>query len=85
MSNEATRFCDRLGINRLVVGTEAYHSKGAIERHIGLTKHSILKLKQAYTQAGFEIDYNNLVHESCCAQNALLDYGGCSPQMALTG
>ena len=84
-SSEATVFCERLGITRTFVGTSAYHSKGLVERHIALTKHSMMILKSTSTKEGLHLSYDDLIHEVTISQNMLLEKGGVTPQTAVTG
>ena len=84
-SAEATVFCERLGITRTFVGTAAYHSTGLIERHIGLTKHSMLILHEASRREGLNLSYDDIINEVTMCQNALLEKGGVTPQTAVTG
>ena len=84
-SSEATVFCERLGITRTFVGTSAYHSKGLVERHIALTKHSMMILKSTSTKEGLHLSYDDLIHEVTMSQNMLLEKGGVTPQTAVTG
>ncbi|CAK9093575.1 unnamed protein product, partial [Durusdinium trenchii] len=84
-SSEATVFCERLGITRTFVGTSAYHSKGLVERHVALTKHSMMILKSTSTKEGLHLSYDDLIHEVTISQNMLLEKGGVTPQTAVTG
>ncbi len=85
LSTEATRMCDNLGIQRLLVGKDGATTKGLIERHISLTKFAMLKLDKAAKTEGLIISHSELCQEVCMAQNLLLEYDGGSPQTALTG
>ena len=61
VSNEATAFFDRLGIGRVLVGTEGSTTKGLIERHIQLTKLGMLRFQKTAT------DSNSIVTDGeCC-------------------
>ena len=76
---------DRLGVQRILVGKGGATTKGLVERHIGLTKFSMLKLDKALKAEGLNITRSELCQEACMAQNLLLEYDGGSPQVALTG
>ena len=77
--------CDRLSINRLLVGKGGATTKGLIERHIALTKYAMLKLAGALREEGIDISYSDLCSEICMSQNLLLECEGGTPQMAFTG
>ena len=81
----ATRMFERFGITRLLVGQGASHTKGLVERHIALTKLSMLRLKDAARKEGLDVTPSELCIETCMAQNLMLEYNGGTPQMALTG
>ena len=87
-SAEATVFCERLGTTRTFVGPAGYHSKGLIERHIGLTKRSMLILHEASRREGLNpppLSRDDIINEVTMCQNALLEKGGVTPQTAVTG
>ena len=85
MSSEATQFCEQFGITRVPVGQGRVGSKGLVERHISLTKHSMLTLKKQLDSQGIAVTYGELIMESCMAQNHILEYNGGTPQTALFG
>ena len=53
MSAEANAFFDNFEIKRIVVGTEGSTTKGLVERHIQITKLSMLRLGRAPTSKGW--------------------------------
>ena len=85
LSTPATKLCDRLSINRLLVGKGGATTKGLVERHIALTKISMLKLKKATVDEGLDVSHSEICQEVCMSQNLLLEYNGGTPQMAVTG
>ena len=85
VSIEADAFFERYSVTRILVGQGAYGAKGLIERHVGLTKHSMLIIKEEVKKDGLQIEDNDICQEACMAQNLSLDYGGATPQQALTG
>ena len=85
VSNEATAFFDRLGIGRLLVGTDGSTTKGLVERHIQLTKLGMLRFKKTAKDSNINVTDGECCQEICQAQNLLLDYAGGVPQVALTG
>ena len=84
-STTATTFFEKFGITRLFVGQGATGTKGLVERHIGLVKHSMLCLRQAAHAEGLQINSSDICMEACMAQNLLLEYNGGTPQAALIG
>ena len=85
VGNESTAFFDNLQITRAIVGTEASTAKGLVERHIQITKLSMLRLRKSATTTGLDLSYSDLCQECCMSQNLLLEYAGGTPQVALTG
>ena len=84
-SYEVQNFLEKLGITRCLVGTQGSHTKGLVERHIGLVKLSMLKMKAAQTREGVIMSHNDICQEVYMAQNLMLEYNGQTPQTALTG
>ena len=85
MSAEANAFFDNFEIKRIVVGTEGATTKGLVERHIQITKLSMLRFKKASSEQGLDLNYSDLCQECCMMQNHLLEYAGGTPQVALVG
>ena len=85
VSAAADTFFDPFRIKRKLVGKDGATSKGLAERHIQLAKLAMLKLKKLLEKDGIDISHSELVQEVCMSQNLLLEYGGGSPQTALTG
>ena len=85
VSNEATAFFDRFNITRLLAGTGGSHTKGLVERHISLVKHSMLIMNQEARKSGLKISHSELCQEVCMSQNLMLEHNGGTPQTALTG
>ncbi|CAK0795790.1 unnamed protein product, partial [Prorocentrum cordatum] len=85
MGHEATKLCDRLEINRLAIGKGGATTKGLVERHLALLKLSMLKLKQSSQAEGLDLSYSDICYECCAGHNCTLNYGGSTPQLALTG
>ena len=76
VSNEATAFFDRLGIGRVLVGTDGSTTKGLVERHIQLTKLGMLRFKRTAKDSNINVTDGECCQEICQAQNLLLDYAG---------
>ena len=85
LSESASRFFEKFNITRLLVGQGGSGTKGLVERHIGITKHSMLCLKDAAKKENLDHTDSDICIESCMSQNLLLEYGGGTPQAALTG
>ena len=58
---------------------------GGIERHIALTKLTLLKLRDELEGQGIFMDHEDLANEAAMAQNLTLEYGGVTPCMAALG
>ena len=85
VSTEATRFCDRFNITRVLVGKGGTSTKGLIERHVALTKYVMLRSKAACAREGLDLSYSEICQECCMSQNLMLEYNGGTPQQALVG
>ena len=85
MSAEANAFFDNFEINRIVVGTEGSTTKGLVERHIQITKLSMLRFRKTANEQGLDVTHSDLCQECCMMQNHLLEYAGGTPQVALVG
>ena len=55
MSQEANVFFDNFQIKRLVVGTDGSTTKGLVERHIQITKLSMLRLAKSAKENKLEL------------------------------
>ena len=58
---------------------------GGIERHVALTKLTLLKLKEELESQNVFMDKEDLGNEAAMAQNLTLEYGGVTPAMAAMG
>ncbi len=81
----AEAFCERFNITRVLLGKHAFGSKGLVERHIQITKHTSLILKEDVMKLGLSVSDDEIIQEATMSQNIVLEYGGGSPQTALTG
>ena len=55
---------------------------GGIERHVALTKLTMLKLRDELEGQGISMDMEDLCSEATMAQNITIEYGGVTPAMA---
>jgi len=85
LSEIGSQLFDRLNIKRVLVGEGGYTTKGLVERHVGLVKHTMMVLKSSCEAQGLEVDYPELAAESAMSHNLMLDYAGGTPQTAATG
>ena len=91
MSVEAGSECQRLGIRRQPAGTttgaqgKQHSTTGLVEKHIDLTKLTMLKLKAEAERWGIEIEKEELAAEAAMAQNLTISYGGYSPTTMVFG
>ena len=91
MSHEAGRELERFLVERVPKGTTAgtaaqqHTGTGLIERHIGLTEISMLKLEAELDRQGIAIEVNDLARECAMSHNISLNYGGVTPSMAVFG
>ena len=58
---------------------------GLIERHVGLTEISMLKLEAELNRQGIAVSINELARECVMSHNISLNYGGVTPSMAVFG
>lgn len=91
MSHEAAAEFERLNIERKPKGTTAGHAghqhtgTGLVERHVGLMKLTMLKLKAELDRQGVSYEVSELAMESAMAHNSTLNYNGVTPAMAVFG
>ena len=91
MSHEVAAEFERLGIERKPKGTTAgaagaqHTGTGLIERHAGLMKLTMLKLKAELDRQGIVAEPNEIAMEAAMAQNCTLNYNGVTPAMAVFG
>ena len=63
MAAEANAFFDNFEIKRVVVGTEGSTTKGLVERHIQITKLSMLRFRKNANEQGLGVTHNDLGQE----------------------
>ena len=91
MSHESAVEFERLNIERKPKGTTAgaaaqqHTGTGLVERHVGLLRLTMLKLKAELERQGISHDTSELAMESAMAHNSTLNYGGVTPAMAVFG
>ena len=91
MGHEAGRELERFSVERVPKGTTAgpaakqHTGTGLIERHVGLTEITMLKLHAELDRQGIQISVNDLARESVMSHNLSLNYGGATPSMAVFG
>ena len=91
MSHETAAEFERLSIERKPKGTTAgpaaaqHTGTGLVERHVGLIKLTMLKLKAELDRQGIVCEPNDIAMESAMAHNSTLNYGGVTPAMAVFG
>ena len=91
MSHETAAEFERLSIERKPKGTTAgtagkqHTGTGLIERHVGLLKLTILKIKAELDRQGIVHEVSEIAMEAAMAQNSTLNYGGVTPAMAVFG
>ena len=79
---------ERLSIIRRPKGSdpEGRHTgTGLAERHIGMTKLAMLKIKAECDIQGLIVEPADIGYEAAMAQNLVLEYGGVTPAMAVFG
>ena len=87
------RLCDKFNVERWLAGSDPHHlgrggkhtTTGLAEKHIDLTKLTMLKLQADVSEAGLPAAPEELAAEVMLAQNTLLSYGGVTPPMAVIG
>ena len=91
MSHETAAEFERLSIERKPKGTTAgpaaaqHTGTGLVERHTGLLKLTMLKLKAELDRQGIICETAEIAMESAMAHNSTLNYGGVTPAMAVFG
>ena len=81
---EGGSFCDKLGIQRIIAGSDsamgvrsARHTRtGLAEAHVRLTKSTMLKLHHDAKTQGLELSLEQAAAETSAAHNALLTFRG---------
>ena len=82
---------ERLGISRKPRGTtlgeaaKQHTSTGLVERHIGLIKITIQKIKAELERRSLTYDIGEIASEAAMAQNITMSYHGVTPCMAVFG
>ena len=88
MSHETAAEFERLSIERAPRGTtqghgaEQHTGTGLVERHVGLMKLTMYKLRAELQRQGLAPENEEIAQESCMAHNIALSYGGVTPSMA---
>lgn len=91
MSHETAAEFERLSIERKPKGTTAgpaaaqHTGTGLVERHTGLLKLTMLKLKAELDRQAIICETAEIAMESAMAHNSTLNYGGVTPAMAVFG
>ena len=91
MSHETGAEFERLNIERKPKGTTAgaaaaqHTGTGLVERHTGLLKLTMLKLKAELDRQRISCEVSDLAMECAMAHNSTLNYGGVTPAMAVLG
>ena len=91
MSHETAAEFERLSIERAPRGTtqghgaEQHTGAGLVERHVGLMKLTMYKLRAELQRQGLAPENEEIAQESCMAHNITLSYGGVTPSMAVFG
>ena len=91
MSPAAAAECERLNITRQPAGTTSGRigsqktTTGLVEKHIDLTKLTMLKMRAELERQGMEFDMEDVAAEASMAQNLTINVGGYTPHMAVTG
>jgi hypothetical protein len=91
MSHEAGGEFERMNIVRCPRGTtqgqgaEQHTGTGLVERHVQLTKLTIMKLKAELQRQGLNPEPAELGMESAMAHNQTINYGGATPSMSVFG
>ncbi|CAJ1334047.1 unnamed protein product, partial [Effrenium voratum] len=70
----------------LTLDQERKHTgTGLVERHVGLTKLTMLKIRSEIQRQGMVIEDADIAMEAAMSHNLCLTYGGYTPSMALFG
>ena len=91
MSQEAAPEFDRLGIERVPMGTTSgaagkkHTGTGMVERHIGLLKMTMSKCSTEAARFSITPELEELAAEAAMAHNMTLNIGGYSPAMMVFG
>ena len=91
MSHDTAVEFERLNIERKPKGTTAgaaaqqHTGTGLVERHVGLLRLTMMKLKAELERQGISHDTAEIAMESAMAHNSTLNYGGVTPAMAVFG
>ena len=91
MSHETAAEFERLNIERKPRGTTAgaaaaqHTGTGLVERHIGLLRLTMLKLRAELNRQGISYETSEIAMEAAMAHNSTLNYGGVTPAMAVFG
>ena len=91
MTQDAGAEMDRLHITRKPKGTttgregKKHTGTGLVEKHIDLTKNSMLKIKEEAARYNIIVEKEELLSESLMAQNSTLNFGGYTPAMCVFG
>lgn len=91
MSHETGAEFERLGITRSPRGTTAgkgsdqHTGTGLAERHVGLMKLTMWKVKAELNRQGIVVEDSEVAKESAMAQNLTINYHGATPAMSVFG
>ena len=91
MSPSAAIEFERLGITRNPKGTtpgeasKQHTGTGLVERHVGLLKLTMQKIKAECDRQGITPEYEDIAMEAAMSHNLCLTYGGYTPCMAVYG
>ena len=91
MSHEAGTEFERLGITRSPRGTtagpagEQHTGTGLVERHVGLQKLVMMKVRAELNRQGINVENDWLAAEAAMAANQTMSYRGVTPAMSVFG
>ena len=91
MSHEAGKELERFSVERVPKGATAgaaaqqHTGTGLVERHVGLTEITMMKLSAEMDRQGIVLSTDTLARESVMSHNMSLNYGGATPSMAVFG
>ena len=91
MSHEAGKELERFSVERVPKGAttgaaaQQHTGTGLVERHVGLTEITMMKLSAEMDRQGIVLSIDNLARESVMSHNMSLNYGGATPSMAVFG
>ncbi|OLP86389.1 hypothetical protein AK812_SmicGene32497 [Symbiodinium microadriaticum] len=91
MSHEACKELERFSVERVPKGAttgaaaQQHTGTGLVERHVGLTEITMMKLSAEMDRQGIVLSTDTLAREIVMSHNMSLNYGGATPSMAVFG